>query len=75
MIWYIRREIYDYNIAGNMGPAPGRFELVKGRAEVNISNASGIWDPQSEMLQIEIARTDRMSRLPPLEIHYAVEYK
>ena len=29
-----------------MGPAPGRFELVKGHLEVNIRN--GIWDPQLE---------------------------
>ena len=44
-----------------MGPAPWRYRTFKGHVEVNISNGSGIGDPQIEMLQIEITRTDRNS--------------
>ena len=36
--------------SGKMGPAPGRFELsIKGHVKVNISNGSGIRDPQMKL--------------------------
>ena len=36
------------------GPSPWEIWTVKGNFEVKLSNGSGIWDPQFEMLWIEI---------------------
>ena len=48
-----------------MGPDPGRFEPSKGISEANISNGSGIRDPQFEILRVEVMRTDRIRSLAP----------
>ena len=37
--------------------------MFKGHVEVNISNGSGIRDPQSGSLRIEVMRTDRRQSL------------
>ena len=42
-----------------VGPARGRFETFKLHIQVNLSNGSGIWEPQLEIVWIEIMRTDR----------------
>ena len=38
---------------------PSAIWTFKGHVEVNMLTGSGIWDPRSEMLWIEIVRTDR----------------
>ena len=40
-------------------PIPWEIWTLKGHFEVRILNGSGIWDPQIEILQIVIMRTDR----------------
>ena len=46
-----------------MGPAPRRFELSKGMLKVTASNGSVIWDPQFEMLRVELMRNDPKGKL------------
>ena len=41
------------------GPRPWEIWTFKGHFEVTISNGSGIWDPQIEIVWMEIMRTDR----------------
>ena len=50
--------------SGKTRPAPGRFgySIIKGHAEVKISNGSWIWDPPFEIVQIGTMRTDRVFR-------------
>ena len=47
--------------SGRMGPYPRIFGLSKGHVEAKTRNGSGIRDPQFELLQIELMRTDRMT--------------
>ena len=40
---------FSNNQSGRMGPAPRILLIFRGHSEVNISNGSGIWDPQFEV--------------------------
>ena len=58
------RPAFEGSNLENLGPVPGGFGLSKGHLEVGTSSGSGIWDPRSEILRIEIMRTDRKSPSP-----------
>ena len=49
----VARPVFKSSIWKN-GPSPGRFELSKDVLKWKCYNGPGIWDPQFEVVQIEI---------------------
>ena len=56
------------------GPRPGEIWAFGGYFGVNLSNGSGIWDPQSDILRVEIMRTGGPEKTPKRRLNDSYIY-